>query len=170
MRWFTVLEIDTPWVYKRRAVPNRPLNHLLRDLPEGVVVPSAWLSERGISPQLVRKYVAGGWLYCVGPWRLYAPCCLTDRLAGGGAGSPAIGTTAHPCGWALGAEPSWSDPLPAAGRRVAHSSLEPWESADTSSGLGFGYFTFATVCLSSSTVVCARHCRRGVGTSVHACA
>lgn len=47
---------------QKRAVPNRPLNHLLKDLPEGVVVPSAWLSERGISPQLVRKYVAGGWL------------------------------------------------------------------------------------------------------------
>ncbi len=47
---------------QKRAVPNRLLNHLLRDLPEGVVVPSAWLSERGISPQLVRKYVAGGWL------------------------------------------------------------------------------------------------------------
>jgi Transcriptional regulator, AbiEi antitoxin N-terminal domain len=45
---------------QKRAVPNRLLNHLLKDLPEGVVVPSAWLSERGISPQLVRKYVAGG--------------------------------------------------------------------------------------------------------------
>ena len=47
---------------QKRAIPNRLLNHLLKDLPEGVVVPSAWLSERGISPQLVRKYVASGWL------------------------------------------------------------------------------------------------------------
>ena len=47
---------------QKKAVPNRLLNHLLRDLPEGVVVPSAWLLERGISPQLVRKYVASGWL------------------------------------------------------------------------------------------------------------
>ncbi|TKS59221.1 MAG: hypothetical protein EWM73_03334 [Nitrospira sp.] len=47
---------------QKKAVPNRLLNRLLEDLPEGVAVPSAWLSERGISPQLVRKYVASGWL------------------------------------------------------------------------------------------------------------
>jgi Transcriptional regulator, AbiEi antitoxin, Type IV TA system/Transcriptional regulator, AbiEi antitoxin N-terminal domain len=47
---------------QKGAVPNRLLNRLLKDLPEGVAVPSAWLSEQGISPQLVRKYVAGGWL------------------------------------------------------------------------------------------------------------
>jgi hypothetical protein len=47
---------------QKRAVPNRLLNHLLKDLPEGVVVPSAWLLKRGISPQLVRKYVTSGWL------------------------------------------------------------------------------------------------------------
>lgn len=47
---------------QKKAVPNRLLKHLLEDLPEGVIVPSAWLSERGISPQLVRKYVASGWL------------------------------------------------------------------------------------------------------------
>lgn len=47
---------------QKKAVPNRPLKPLLKDLPEGVIVPSAWLSERGISPQLVRKYVASGWL------------------------------------------------------------------------------------------------------------
>ncbi len=45
-----------------KAIPNRLLNRLLKDLPEGVAVPSAWLSERGISPQLVRKYVTSGWL------------------------------------------------------------------------------------------------------------
>lgn len=47
---------------QKKAVPNRLLNRLLKDLPEGVAVPSAWLSERGISPQLVHKYVASGWL------------------------------------------------------------------------------------------------------------
>ena len=47
---------------QKSAVQNRLLNRLLKDLPEGVAVPSAWLSEQGISPQLVRKYVAGGWL------------------------------------------------------------------------------------------------------------
>lgn len=38
------------------------ISQLLLALPEGVAVPSAWLSAQGISPQLVRKYVAGGWL------------------------------------------------------------------------------------------------------------
>ncbi len=46
----------------KKTVPNRLLSPLLTDLPEGVAVPSAWLTERGISPQLVRKYVASGWL------------------------------------------------------------------------------------------------------------
>jgi hypothetical protein len=41
---------------------DRPLNRLLKALPEGVAVSSAWLTANGISPQLVRKYVAGGWL------------------------------------------------------------------------------------------------------------
>ncbi len=41
---------------------ERPLNRLLNALPEGVAVPSAWLTANGISPQLVRKYVASGWL------------------------------------------------------------------------------------------------------------
>lgn len=47
---------------QNNSVPNRLLNHLLKELPEGVAVPSAWLSKQGISPQLVRKYVASGWL------------------------------------------------------------------------------------------------------------
>ena len=46
----------------KKTIPNRLLSPLLTDLPEGVAVPSAWLTERGISPQLVRKYVASGWL------------------------------------------------------------------------------------------------------------
>lgn len=41
---------------------NSLLSQLLQALPEGVAVPSAWLSAQGISPQLVRKYVASGWL------------------------------------------------------------------------------------------------------------
>jgi hypothetical protein len=41
---------------------DRPLNRLLNAVPEGVAVPSTWLTENGISPQLVRKYVSGGWL------------------------------------------------------------------------------------------------------------
>jgi len=45
-----------------RAKPNRLLSALLKDLPEGVAVPSGWLTKRGISPQLVRKYVTSGWL------------------------------------------------------------------------------------------------------------
>jgi hypothetical protein len=38
------------------------LSQLLQALPEGVAVPSAWLLAQGISPQLVHKYVASGWL------------------------------------------------------------------------------------------------------------
>lgn len=45
-----------------KAVPHRLLHRLLKDLPEGVAAPSAWLARQGISPQLVRKYVASGWL------------------------------------------------------------------------------------------------------------
>jgi hypothetical protein len=41
---------------------NSLLSQLLQAMPEGVAVPSAWLVERGISPQLVRKYVSSGWL------------------------------------------------------------------------------------------------------------
>ena len=43
------------------------LSQLLQALPEGVAVPSAWLSAHGISPQLVRKYVASGWLVPLPP-------------------------------------------------------------------------------------------------------
>lgn len=47
---------------QKKPVPNQRLNPLLQDLPEGVAVPSAWLRKRGISPQLVHKYVTSGWL------------------------------------------------------------------------------------------------------------
>lgn len=38
------------------------LNQLQHLLPEGLIVDSAWLKERGYSPQLLRKYVLSGWL------------------------------------------------------------------------------------------------------------
>lgn len=41
---------------------NSLLSQLLQAMPEGIAVPSAWLLEQGISPQLVRKYVSSGWL------------------------------------------------------------------------------------------------------------
>lgn len=41
---------------------DRPLNRLVNAVPEGVAVPSVWLTANGISPQLVRKYVTGSWL------------------------------------------------------------------------------------------------------------
>lgn len=42
------------------------LNQLLADWPAGTVVSARWLEQRGISPQLVQKYRAGGWLQSVG--------------------------------------------------------------------------------------------------------
>jgi len=47
---------------QKKEKQNRQLRKLLDDLPEGVAIPSTWLRERGISPQLARKYVASGWL------------------------------------------------------------------------------------------------------------
>jgi len=38
------------------------LNRLLTTVPEGVAIPSPWLTANGYSPQLVRKYVQSGWL------------------------------------------------------------------------------------------------------------
>jgi hypothetical protein len=43
--------------------PNdRPLNRLERELPEGVLVDTAWLKEHGYSRQLLSHYVSAGWL------------------------------------------------------------------------------------------------------------
>ena len=43
--------------------PNRrPLNRLERELPEGVLVNTAWLEEHGYSRQLLSHYVSAGWL------------------------------------------------------------------------------------------------------------
>ncbi|MEW8693613.1 MAG: type IV toxin-antitoxin system AbiEi family antitoxin domain-containing protein [Candidatus Thiodiazotropha endolucinida] len=47
------------------------LNQLQRLIPEGVAVPSTWLSANGYTPQLVRKYVQSGWLKALGS-RVYA--------------------------------------------------------------------------------------------------
>ena len=49
----------------------KKLNRLQRLIPEGVAVPSTWLSANGYSPQLVRKYVQSGWLKALGS-RVYA--------------------------------------------------------------------------------------------------
>lgn len=42
------------------------LNWLQGAVPEGVAVPSTWLTANGYSPQLVRKYVQSGWLLALG--------------------------------------------------------------------------------------------------------
>lgn len=47
------------------------LNLLQRLIPEGVAIPSTWLSANGYTPQLVRKYVQSGWLMTLGS-RVYA--------------------------------------------------------------------------------------------------
>lgn len=41
---------------------ERPLNRLERELPEGVLVDSAWLKEHGYSRQLLSHYAKSGWL------------------------------------------------------------------------------------------------------------
>jgi len=50
---------------------DKKLNELMRVIPEGVAVPSVWLTANGYSPQLVRKYVQSGWLTSLGG-RVYA--------------------------------------------------------------------------------------------------
>jgi len=47
------------------------LNQLLQTAPEGVAIPSTWLTANGYTPQLVRKYVQSGWLKALGS-RVYA--------------------------------------------------------------------------------------------------
>lgn len=44
------------------SVFSGKLNHLQRELPEGLVVDATWLKTRGYSAQLCRKYVTNGWL------------------------------------------------------------------------------------------------------------
>ncbi|WP_235615349.1 type IV toxin-antitoxin system AbiEi family antitoxin domain-containing protein [Candidatus Thiodiazotropha endoloripes] len=50
---------------------DEKLNRLQQLIPEGVAVPSSWLSANGYTPQLVRKYVLSGWLNSLGS-RVYA--------------------------------------------------------------------------------------------------
>ena len=45
-----------------RRQPAATINSLVRELPEGLVVPSTWLTNRGYSRQSLHKYVAGNWL------------------------------------------------------------------------------------------------------------
>jgi len=47
------------------------LNWLQSAVPEGVAVPSTWLTANGYTPQLVHKYVLSGWLLALGN-RAYA--------------------------------------------------------------------------------------------------
>lgn len=47
------------------------LNRLQQLVPEGVAIPSTWLSANGYTPQLVRRYVQSGWLKTLGS-RVYA--------------------------------------------------------------------------------------------------
>ena len=50
---------------------DEKLKWLQQQIPEGVAIPSTWLSANGYNPQLVRKYVQSGWLNAVGS-RVYA--------------------------------------------------------------------------------------------------
>lgn len=45
---------------------DKKLNRLQRLVPEGVAIPSAWLTANGYSPQLVARYVRSGWLEPLG--------------------------------------------------------------------------------------------------------
>jgi hypothetical protein len=50
---------------------NDKLNRLQELLPEGAVVPSHWLQDRGYSRQLIYKYVKNAWLVKRGPGAYY---------------------------------------------------------------------------------------------------
>lgn len=50
---------------------DEKLNRLICVIPEGVAVPSTWLTANGYSPQLAQKYVQSGWLIRLGS-RVYA--------------------------------------------------------------------------------------------------
>lgn len=51
---------------------DEKLNRLLRMAPEGVAIPSPWLTAQGYSRQLIRKYVQSGWLVALGSRGVYA--------------------------------------------------------------------------------------------------
>ncbi|MFN2411287.1 MAG: AbiEi antitoxin N-terminal domain-containing protein, partial [Halomonas sp.] len=50
---------------------DEKLNRLIRVIPEGVAIPSTWLTANGYSPQLVQKYVQSDWLTRLGS-RVYS--------------------------------------------------------------------------------------------------
>lgn len=50
---------------------DEKLNQLIRVIPEGVAVPSTWLTAHGYTPQLVQKYLQSGWLTRLGS-RVYS--------------------------------------------------------------------------------------------------
>lgn len=63
---------------QKNSIPNPLLRRVLHEIPEGVVVPSAWLSTRKISPQLVHKYVASGWLVSLAHGAYARPALQVD--------------------------------------------------------------------------------------------
>jgi hypothetical protein len=54
----------------------------MTDLPSGAVAASAWLAKQGISRQLVRKYLASGWLKAFGRGAFVRPHDSVDWLGG----------------------------------------------------------------------------------------
>ena len=42
------------------------INSLLSELPEGAVATTPWLLKIGVSPQLLSRYEASGWLHTLG--------------------------------------------------------------------------------------------------------
>lgn len=58
------------------------LNRLMTDLPSGSVAASAWLERQGISRQLVRKYLASGWLKAFGRGAFIRPGDTVEWLGG----------------------------------------------------------------------------------------
>ena len=58
------------------------LNRLMTVLPSGSVAVSAWLERQGISRQLVRKYVASGWLKAIGRGAFVRPGDTVEWLGG----------------------------------------------------------------------------------------
>src|SRR5699024_3017760 len=49
-----------------RLFSSVKLNHLLRKIPHGAVVTTAWLAARGVSSDQARKLARSGWLQRVG--------------------------------------------------------------------------------------------------------
>ena len=54
----------------------------MTDLPSGSVAASAWLERQGISRQLVRKYLASGWLKAFGRGAFIRPGDTVEWLGG----------------------------------------------------------------------------------------